>query len=362
MLGATQSVDMTSSLRNDYGRVEVAVLNVDLLPNSIDSVVIGDRLFTLPIQVEGRNDDIAHDFHMEVDHGNNDDSQGEKKNDNEPNDDRPGYVKEKMQKEVGTSQYNSSSNGKQVKKPIAAQNEGIGSAPSILPTLEFYTGNSELNFSQGNCDVNNSTEPTNDSYIMSSSPVDPGNVTTVTPPKKGKGDSGKKTLKQLEKLSPMPTKRSKRRENSVDEDSSARAERLKAKRNLDVPGMSSTKSFLCFSDSQIASNIANLGVLLGNNVNKSIENIKLLEHDRLVAAATNEHKNVNTNKTEEEEDDILSEKDSDLGLWTTTQFNISWEISRRISLVRMGVTGVTLNQPQGNTNLVQTKRLKGRLN
>jgi hypothetical protein len=53
MLGATQSVDMISSLKRDYGRVEVAVLNVDLLPNSIDTIVIGDRLFSLPIQVEG---------------------------------------------------------------------------------------------------------------------------------------------------------------------------------------------------------------------------------------------------------------------------------------------------------------------
>jgi hypothetical protein len=37
MLGATQSVGMISSLRQECGRVEVAVLNVDLLPNVIDS-------------------------------------------------------------------------------------------------------------------------------------------------------------------------------------------------------------------------------------------------------------------------------------------------------------------------------------
>jgi hypothetical protein len=36
MLGATQAVDMISSLRTDYGHVEVAVLNVDLLPGSIE--------------------------------------------------------------------------------------------------------------------------------------------------------------------------------------------------------------------------------------------------------------------------------------------------------------------------------------
>jgi hypothetical protein len=53
VLGATQSVDMVTSLRKNYGRVDVAVLNVDLLPNLIDTVVIGDRLYSLSIQVEG---------------------------------------------------------------------------------------------------------------------------------------------------------------------------------------------------------------------------------------------------------------------------------------------------------------------
>jgi hypothetical protein len=56
MLGATQSVDMVTSLRKNYGRVEVAMLNVDLLPNMIDTVVIGDRLYSLPIQVGKRGE------------------------------------------------------------------------------------------------------------------------------------------------------------------------------------------------------------------------------------------------------------------------------------------------------------------
>jgi hypothetical protein len=70
MLGATQSVDMISSLKQDYGSVEVAVLNVDLLPNSIDTAVIGDRLFTLPIQVEGLEVNNLHGNQMDLDEGN----------------------------------------------------------------------------------------------------------------------------------------------------------------------------------------------------------------------------------------------------------------------------------------------------
>jgi hypothetical protein len=60
MLGAIQSVDMILSLW---------VLDVNLLPNQIEYVVVGDRLFTLPIQVEGR-DDVPRDQNMEVDNNN----------------------------------------------------------------------------------------------------------------------------------------------------------------------------------------------------------------------------------------------------------------------------------------------------
>jgi hypothetical protein len=53
--------------------------------------------------------------------------------------------------------------------------------------------------------------------------------------------SNEATLAQLELLASKPVKRSKRRENSVDEDSSTQAESLKAKKNLDGPGMSQSK-------------------------------------------------------------------------------------------------------------------------
>jgi hypothetical protein len=58
----------------------VAVLNVDLPPNSIDSVVIGDRLYSLPIVVESRDDEAEEENHMEVDNGNNGANSSGKKN------------------------------------------------------------------------------------------------------------------------------------------------------------------------------------------------------------------------------------------------------------------------------------------
>jgi hypothetical protein len=79
MLGATQTVDTVTSLRQYYGRVEVAVLNVDLLPNMIDTVVIGDRLYSLPIQVEGREDNEEVEAQMDLVDGANDNANGSDK-------------------------------------------------------------------------------------------------------------------------------------------------------------------------------------------------------------------------------------------------------------------------------------------
>ena len=80
MLGATQSVDMISCLRHEYGRVQVSVLDVSLLPNTIESVIIGDRLYTLPIEAGGDNDAAQENF-MELDNDNTDVGEGSAKRD-----------------------------------------------------------------------------------------------------------------------------------------------------------------------------------------------------------------------------------------------------------------------------------------
>jgi hypothetical protein len=79
MLGATQTVDMVTSLKQNYGKVEVTVLNVDLIPNMIDTVVIGDKLFSLPIQVEGRVKNEEHEVQMDLDEGVGDPAYGHDK-------------------------------------------------------------------------------------------------------------------------------------------------------------------------------------------------------------------------------------------------------------------------------------------
>jgi hypothetical protein len=118
-------------------------------------------------------------------------------------------------------------------------------------------------------------------------------------------------LGSMQMQSPIPTKRSKHRENSVDEVSSAREERIKAKRNLDGPGKMTSKSFLAFPVNQITTKITTIGFSLGSNLDKSIENLKQPEQDRLAEASKLETGNAINLDTEYED---VSDNDSNLGL------------------------------------------------
>ena len=56
LLGSTQTVDMESTRKSDYGRILVAVLDPKLIPRKLD-VVIGDHYFDLEFKVEKRGFD-----------------------------------------------------------------------------------------------------------------------------------------------------------------------------------------------------------------------------------------------------------------------------------------------------------------
>jgi hypothetical protein len=92
------------------------------------------------------------------------------------------------------------------------------------------------------------------------------------------------SIQDLIGFTPMPLKRSKR-ENSVDENTRERAERLKAIKNLDWPGTSKCKSFLSYSDSCLSSTIDRLGVSLRRDIDHSVNHIKRTEFERLHQAA-----------------------------------------------------------------------------
>lgn len=82
-----------------------------------------------------------------------------------------------------------------------------------------------------------------------------------------------------------PSKRSKRREDSVNEDSLERAKRLTAIRNLDSTGNFPINSILSLSDDYVSDNCASLGISLGHTkseVQLSIKSIMSLERNRFI--------------------------------------------------------------------------------
>jgi hypothetical protein len=319
MLGATESVDMISSLRNDFGRVEVAVLNVDLLPNSIDTVVIGDRLFSLPIQIEGHEEEAANDTYMDlIDHWNGERSSGEKKEDSTRGHNSIKPTAKEQHPEGSNQQNNPSKHGKQtddtsvVETDCEDDDDTSAIMNSMYPSSFSYpnrpAGNFYLNLSQHSNDRSN--------RFLHINELDPiGQKVDVPSQESQVAEHHKGTVREnevLECLTPSPLKRSKRREMDADENSLDRATRLKAKNNLDDPGTTKSKSFLCFSDSRITSTMGKLGVLLDSVLDHQVQNIKNLELDRLNQASKN--KQLLTPSDGDRTEDDLSDDESDFGL------------------------------------------------
>jgi hypothetical protein len=123
-------------------------------------------------------------------------------------------------------------------------------------------------------------------------------------------------------------KRRKRREGSVDEDSSTRAQRLKAIKNLDAPGTSETKSFLSFPNAKIRSTIISLCIASRSNLDQGIDLIKKTECSRLLEAP-------NLGAVPEAQDrldeDFESEVDSDFGLDLNAIKHLTGDIADNVS-------------------------------
>jgi hypothetical protein len=388
--------------------MDVAVLNVDLLPNSIDTVVIGDRLFSLRIQVEGFEVNEVHANQMEVDEGNSGAGHNMEGRDDGPSDSNASqgngnkknacsspqhnntssadkqtdnlldganyleamhgtvhehYETSKTTKSGNSLNLNQTSNVANTSAPIIGDHQQIfcadreGQQTPTMVTSQNYESNigKEVRIEEGGVDVDlqgtgdeygttlrakitktehqkgNSTLNLNRthkeaSYAMHmpnyivhkpSSHAELGSQLTITfgsphmaesgVNKGNEGDLGVLVTPAAAKI----LKRSKRREDSVDEDSSTRAERLKAKQNLDGPGTLKSKSFLALSDSKVVNNTTTLGVSLGKDVRKSIACLKEVEHNRLLQASNSEPKHIDTCQLYDEE---VSDMDSDLGL------------------------------------------------
>uniref|UniRef100_A0A0E0IHE6 DUF4283 domain-containing protein n=1 Tax=Oryza nivara TaxID=4536 RepID=A0A0E0IHE6_ORYNI len=91
LLGATQTVDMKMTRKNDFGRIFVAVLNPRIIPKNLD-VVIGDHFFELEIVVEKMGfDENGEEVEIEQDDRDGDGLE-ENKEDKHDGDGRDGRV------------------------------------------------------------------------------------------------------------------------------------------------------------------------------------------------------------------------------------------------------------------------------
>jgi hypothetical protein len=111
-----------------------------------------------------------------------------------------------------------------------------------VPDLAAGNG-SQLNHKAQSSDSNIPSPP---SAHVSSLPIAENKIArSVTTHERVKGNNDRVVLSQELGMF-TPVKRNKRREGSIDEDTSTRAERLKARKNLDESGMFTSKSSLLF--------------------------------------------------------------------------------------------------------------------
>lgn len=122
LLGATQTMDMKMTRKNDFGRIFVAVLNPRIIPKNLD-VVIGDHFFELEIEVEKMGfDENGKEVEIEQDDRDGDGLE-ENKEDKHDGDGRDGRVTKRAKnddmlvdgKENGTAEgkYDAALNGNQ---------------------------------------------------------------------------------------------------------------------------------------------------------------------------------------------------------------------------------------------------------
>jgi hypothetical protein len=197
---------------------------------------------------------------------------------------------------------NQSSNGKQVdgltKGAADADEYNVSDLGVNVPNCKFQASNSNLKFNQYLHIDNNSTlsfKNTDGQTLFPTGQEEAGKLDmlhdTVLPHGSVSEDDSLKDVPQHDLWETTPKKftvapvithikRSKRRENVVDEDSTTRAERIKAKKNLDDTGTSANKLFLSFSNERLVSSITSLGISLGREVEKGVENIRELEQNR----------------------------------------------------------------------------------
>jgi len=266
ILGVPRAVDTVFTKNTGRARLKVEVLDPKLIPDFVD-VVIGDYVYELQFGVE--EETLASEPQLiDLDSTKEEEPKEEDPKRDGPKDDNPngGIPEEKMDvddKAPGNGNGEIPPNGQQNAPNGAAQLEEIGvstNKPNIKPRVL-------LSQSAGALDGIGAWKATGL----------PSQTDSGTPNKK------------FSKGTVSPVRSSKRNAETVDLDSTEKAAKLKAKKNLesatDKGKTQQPHSFISRDDSSLLSSTKSLGVVLGSNdhdIFNSLKSLKDIEHNRLI--------------------------------------------------------------------------------
>ena len=234
-------------------------------------MVIGDFIYELQFAIE---ESLTGEPHLvDMDSINEDDPKSEDPNKGEkPN--------------GGTSTENMDVDGKSLESHVPGN--GSGAVPPSATQHGAPQGVSQLQGS-GDPSANSLKKPKPVLTQIGGCSIDDGTwTTTLLPPQ---NDSGT-IIKKFSSETSSPERSSKRNAATVDMDSTEKAAKLKAKKNLDSSigkgNTQQTLSFVSRDDSSILCSSSSLGVVLGSNdqdVLSSLKRLKDLEHKRMLEVA-----------------------------------------------------------------------------
>jgi len=276
ILGVPQAVDTIFTKNTGRARMKVAVLDPNLIPDFVD-VVIGDYVYELQFAVE--DDTLNGEPQLiDMDSTKEGDPKEENPKEGDPKEENPkeGNSKEKMDVDGKIGDAEAPGNGNGDLPPMVGQHSG----PNGAAQLEEI-GESTITQSKP---VKPSKKPR---ALLSQSGGDAWKATMLPP----QIDSGNLNNK-FNSGTASPVRSSKRNASTMDQDSTEKAAKLKAKKNLefalDKGKMQQPPSFISRDDSSLVNSTSSLGVVLGSNdhdIFNSLKCLKDIEHNRLLENA-----------------------------------------------------------------------------
>jgi len=276
ILGVPQAVDTIFTKNTGRARMKVAVLDPNLIPDFVD-VVIGDYVYELQFAVE--DDTLNGEPQLiDMDSTKEGDPKEENPKEGDPKEENPkeGNSKEKMDVDGKIGDAEAPGNGNGDLPPMVGQHSG----PNGAAQLEEI-GESTITQSKP---MKPSKKPR---ALLSQSGEDAWKATMLPP----QIDSGNLNNK-FNSGTASPVRSSKRNASTMDQDSTEKAAKLKAKKNLefalDKGKMQQPPSFISRDDSSLVNSTSSLGVVLGSNdhdIFNSLKCLKDIEHNRLLENA-----------------------------------------------------------------------------